>query len=160
MADESVNTQQAERPVGVATPQEQPAAVAAAGGAQYIWGTGRRKKAVARVRIRTGSGKFLVNRRELDEYFKSPRDRASARSPLETTKLVGGYDVFVNVTGGGMTGQADAVKLGLARALGKVMPDILPALREHRLLTRDARMKERKKYGQKGARKRFQFSKR
>ena len=126
----------------------------------YIWGTGRRKKAVARVRIKSGSGAILVNDRKLEEYFPSDRDRGSAQSPLVTANVVGKYDVWVNVNGGGSTGQADAIQLGLARALIKIMPDVMPSMREQGHLTRDARMKERKKYGQKGARKRFQFSKR
>jgi small subunit ribosomal protein S9 len=115
---------------------------------------------VARVRIRPGSGKILINKREVDDYFKTDRDRQTVRSPLELTKLTSSYDVWVNVNGGGITGQADAVKLGLARALSKASPEAMGALREHNLLTRDARMKERKKPGQPGARKRFQFSKR
>jgi small subunit ribosomal protein S9 len=127
---------------------------------EYIWGTGRRKKAVARVRIRSGSGKILINRRSLEEYFKGDADRLSVRTPLEVAKLTAGYDVWANVNGGGATGQADAIKLGLARALIKAVPEIAPVLREQGLLTRDPRMKERKKYGQKGARKRFQYSKR
>ncbi len=126
----------------------------------YIWGTGRRKSAVARVRIRQGSGKILINKRPVDEYFREPRDRQAVSEPLEAAHLTTGYDVWVNVTGGGPTGQADAVKLGLARALVKAMPELAGTLRDKGLLTRDPRMKERKKYGQKGARKRFQFSKR
>ena len=126
----------------------------------HIWGTGRRKSSVARVRIRPGSGKILVNKRSVEDYFKTERDRQTVRSPLEATKLASSYDVWVNVNGGGITGQADAVKLGLARALIKAAPEAASALRENNLLTRDARMKERKKPGQPGARKRFQFSKR
>ncbi|MDY7010788.1 MAG: 30S ribosomal protein S9 [Planctomycetota bacterium] len=126
----------------------------------YIWGTGRRKKAIARVRIRSGSGKVLINKRPVDEYFKSDRDRRAAVSPLNTVQMTSSYDVWANVNGGGPTGQADAVMLGLARALTKAAPETTESLREKGLLTRDARMKERKKYGQKGARKRFQFSKR
>jgi len=129
-------------------------------GLTYIWGTGRRKSAIARVRIRPGSGKILVNKREMDDYFHAAQDRRAVRSPLVAAGITSRYDVWVNVTGGGTTGQADAVKLGLARALVKAQPDVANALREAGLLTRDARMKERKKYGQKGARKRFQFSKR
>ncbi len=126
----------------------------------YIWGTGRRKSAVARVRIRPGSGKFLINKHSVEEYFTRERDRQAALAPLATAKLVSNYDVWVNVHGGGTTGQADAVMLGLARALIKAAPEVGGALREKGLLTRDARITERKKYGQKGARKRFQFSKR
>jgi len=148
--------------VEAAAPAVKPVSLAASkplpGG--FIWGVGRRKKAIARVRIKAGTGKFLVNKKDVEEFFKTVRDRASARSPLETAKLAGQYDVWANVNGGGTTGQADAIQLGLARALIKVSADLLPAFREQGHLTRDSRMKERKKYGQKGARKRFQFSKR
>ena len=126
----------------------------------YIWGLGRRKSAVARVRIRPGSGKFVINKRELDEYFKLAPDRAAARAPLAVTESDGRWDVFVNLQGGGTTGQAGAVKLGLARALVKAMPESESTLRDQGLLTRDARQVERKKYGRRGARRSFQFSKR
>ncbi|MFB3892857.1 MAG: 30S ribosomal protein S9 [Phycisphaerae bacterium] len=129
-------------------------------GVHYIWGIGRRKKAIARVRIRPGTGKFLVNKREKDAYFCDVRDRETVMVPLQAANMVGSWDVFVNVNGGGFAGQAGAVSLGLSRALAKAFPDALAALRDKSLLTRDARMKERKKYGQKGARKRFQYSKR
>ena len=126
----------------------------------YIWGTGRRKSAVARVRLKAGDGKFLVNDKEVDTYFCIERDQGDVRKPLAVTDTQKSYDVFVNVKGGGITGQAGAVLLGLARALGKANPDYLPKLREASLLTRDSRKVERKKYGQAGARRRFQFSKR
>jgi len=129
-------------------------------GKHYIWGTGRRKMAVARVRIRPGTGQFVVNKREANDYFQHPRDREAIRSPLHLASMVRGWDVWVNVVGGGYTGQAGAVVLGLARALSRAMPEVESTLRDHGLLTRDARMKERKKPGQPGARKRFQFSKR
>ncbi len=129
-------------------------------GVHYIWGTGRRKKATARVRIRPGSGSFLVNKRDVDDFFKEEKDRQSVRKPLEAVKMVKSWDIWVSVGGGGYTGQAGAVMLGLARALVKAVPEQEHALRELRLLTRDPRMKERKKYGQPGARKRFQYSKR
>jgi small subunit ribosomal protein S9 len=129
-------------------------------GARFIFGTGRRKEAVARVRIRPGKGEFLVNKRPLEKYFIEARDREAALSPLRTAKMVRSYDIWVNVDGGGRTGQACAVRLGLSRALIRAVPDVESALRDLGLLTRDARMKERKKYGQKGARRRFQFSKR
>jgi len=125
-----------------------------------IWGTGRRKTAVARVRVLSGSGKFLVNDREIDAYFTEEKDRRSVRSPLVATSQLTTYDIFVRVEGGGPSGQADAVKLGVARALKKADPSLDKALRDGQFMTRDPRMKERKKYGQKGARKRFQFSKR
>ena len=129
-------------------------------GVHYIFGTGRRKKAVARVRIRPGTGKILVNKREFETFFVHEKDRTSAISPLKTTGMTNSLDVWVNVCGGGSTGQADAVKLGLARAIAKAIPDAEQTLRSSNLMTRDARIKERKKYGQRGARRRFQFSKR
>jgi len=128
--------------------------------AEPIWGTGRRKTAVARVRLLNGSGKLLVNGREVDAFFTEDKDRLSVRSPLVATDRLTTYDIFVNVGGGGPTGQADAVKLGIARALKKADAGLEAALRAGGFMTRDPRMKERKKYGQKGARKRFQFSKR
>ena len=129
-------------------------------GVHYIWGTGRRKQSSARVRIRPGTGKFLINKRELDVYFTADRDRNAIIEPLATVNMVKAWDIWVNVSGGGFVGQAGAVTLGLARALIKAVPETEHALRGKGLLTRDARMKERKKYGQKGARKKFQFSKR
>jgi small subunit ribosomal protein S9 len=128
--------------------------------ANPIWGTGRRKSAVARVRLLLGSGKLLINDREVDEYFTEEKDRASARSPLVAAKQMTTYDIFVRVQGGGSTGQADSVKLGIARALKKADTSLEAALRSGGFMTRDPRMKERKKYGQRGARRRFQFSKR
>ena len=129
-------------------------------GQHYIWGTGRRKASVARVRIRPGSGKILINKREMDAYFRKLQDRQAVTAPLVAAKMVASWDVWANVGGGGTTGQAGAVKMGLARALVKAVPEVEGEMREKGLLTRDARMSERKKYGQPGARKRFQFSKR
>jgi len=126
----------------------------------YIWGTGRRKTAVARVRIKPGEGKFLINKKEVDAFFCIDTDRSAVRKPLAVTDTAKRFDVFVNVGGGGTTGQAGAIVLGLARALMKSNPEFEPALRDNQLLTRDARKVERKKYGQSGARRRFQFSKR
>lgn len=126
----------------------------------FIWGTGRRKKAVARVRIRPGKGLFLVNKREVDEYFPDDRERRTARAPLTIAENASHWEIHVNVRGGGISGQAGAVSLGLARALTKAVPELESTLRDNGLLTRDARMPERKKPGQPGARKRFQFSKR
>ncbi len=126
----------------------------------YFWGTGRRKSAVARVRIRPGDGKFIINKRELNEFFRLDKDRNSARKPLEVTETGKTMDVFVNVGGGGTTGQAGAVLLGVARALMKANADHGVKLKEQNLLSRDPRRVERKKPGQPGARKRFQFSKR
>jgi len=129
-------------------------------GRHYFWGTGRRKKSIARVRIKPGEGKIVINNREMDQYFVHEQDRNAVLSPLTTAQMRSAWDVFVNVSGGGATGQAGAVCLGLARALARAVPEVEHDLRDKNLLTRDARMKERKKYGQKGARKGFQFSKR
>lgn len=126
----------------------------------YYWGTGRRKCAVARVRVRPGDGKFLINGREIDGYFGEDRDRRDVVAPLQATKALGKFDVFVNVKGGGPSGQAGAVLLGVARALRQADATLEQALRDGGYLTRDSRMVERKKYGQRGARRRFQFSKR
>lgn len=126
----------------------------------YFWGTGRRKTAIARVRLKPGEGKFVVNDKEVNTYFTSTRDRFDVVAPLKTTKTFGKYDIFVNVHGGGPTGQAGAVMLGIARALLKINPEFTPTLRDGRFLTRDPREVERKKPGRPGARKRFQFSKR
>ena len=128
--------------------------------AHYIWGTGRRKAAIARVRIRPGSGNFLVNKRKMDEYFPRLCDQESVLAPLQTLGMLASYDVWVNVNGGGATGQAGAVTLGLARALAKHVPDIEHDLRAKGLLTRDARAKERKKPGLRRARKAPQYTKR
>ncbi|MBM4026955.1 MAG: 30S ribosomal protein S9 [Planctomycetes bacterium] len=126
----------------------------------YWWGTGRRKTSVARVRLRPGSGKFLVNKRELDDYFHRDQDRKAALAALKLVQAEKSFDVFVNVRGGGITGQAGATLLGVARALRTYDENYIGALRDNGLLTRDPRMVERKKPGQAGARRRFQFSKR
>ncbi len=126
----------------------------------YWWGTGRRKTAVARVRIRPGSGSFTINKRTFEEYFNNGKDRGLVVAPLRAVNMLKAWDVWANVSGGGPTGQAGAVMLGLARAIAKAVPDAEGLLRDRGLLTRDARMSERKKPGQPGARKRFQFSKR
>ena len=126
---------------------------------QY-YGTGRRKSAVARVFLRPGTGEWKVNGKNFDEYFVTEQQRASAKRTLAVAELSGSFDVLVNATGGGVAAQADAVKMGVARALIEFNPELRKALKGEGLLTRDARVKERKKYGQKGARKRFQFSKR
>lgn len=127
---------------------------------EYTWGTGRRKSAVARVRIKPGKGAFFVNEKELKKYFKRERDQLDALSPLKVTKNLGKFDVYCKVNGGGDAGQAGAVVLGLARAVMKYDVTAKEALQEAGFLTRDSRMKERKKPGQRGARARFQFSKR
>jgi len=126
----------------------------------YWWGTGRRKSSVARVRIKPGSGKFVVNKKELDDYFKREQDRSAIMAPLKAVKAEKLFDVFINVKGGGTTGQSGAALLGIARALKKYDDSYLPMLRDGGHLTRDPRMVERKKPGQSGARRRFQFSKR
>ena len=127
---------------------------------KWTWGTGRRKTAVARVRLADGSGKIEVNGRPLDQFFTEDKHLADIQAPLQATSSAGRFDIFVNVRGGGFSGQAGATMLGVARALRNLDKANYPALREGGFLTRDSRMKERKKYGQKGARKRFQFSKR
>lgn len=123
-------------------------------------GTGRRKSSVARVRIRPGSGKISINSRELDEFFKTTQQRNAVLAPLVLTEKKDQVDVLIEVRGGGTTGQADACKLGIARALKKFDPETEQVLRHHSLLTRDAREVERKKYGLRGARRGTQFSKR
>ena len=126
---------------------------------QY-YGTGRRKTSIARVFLRPGSGKITVNGRAFEEYFVTEQQRIAARRVLVATDLAATFDVLTTVKGGGVTAQADAVKMGTARALLEYNIELRAALKEQGFLTRDSRMKERKKYGQKGARKRFQFSKR
>ena len=131
----------------------------------WWWGTGRRKSAVARVRIKPGSGdiKFQITRKQtktVDEYFSEDRDRADVHAPLKATGLEGKLDIVVRCKGGGYMGQAQAVRLGISRAIKKYDPSHEEALRDNGFLTRDPREVERKKYGQAGARRRFQFSKR
>ena len=126
---------------------------------QY-YGTGRRKSAIARVFLRPGNGGFTINGKEHEVYFVTEQQRISAKRPLALTELNGTFDVVTTVKGGGVAAQADAVKMGIARALLEFNAELRPQLKTEGLLTRDARIKERKKYGQKGARKRFQFSKR
>ena len=144
----------------VAAPDSQAADAAPRGKPTYVWGVGRRKSAVARVRVAPGAGKIEINGRSLNEYFTSERDRKSIFGPLEVTNTGGKMDVLVNADGGGPTGQTGAIVMGLARALAKYDTALEPPLRSADFLTRDSRMKERKKYGQRGARRRFQFSKR
>lgn len=126
----------------------------------WWWGTGRRKAAVARVRIRPGTGAFNVNKKDLTDYFSELRDHQNIVKILEKTNTKGSLDVFVNTNGGGYTGQAGAIILGLGRALAKYDPSLDGILRSNGYLSRDPRRVERKKPGQPGARKRFQFSKR
>ena len=126
---------------------------------QY-YGTGRRKTAVARVFLRPGSGDFKVNGRAFEQYFVTESQRSSAKQPLLSTESAASFNVIATVAGGGVNGQADAVKLGVARALMEFNGELRKKLKSEGMISRDARGKERKKYGQKGARKRFQFSKR
>ena len=126
---------------------------------QY-YGTGRRKTAVARVFLRPGNGDFKVNGRPFEQYFVTESQRSDAKEPLVTSESGSSFNVIANVSGGGVSGQADAVKLGIARALIQFNAELRKKLKTEGLISRDSRGKERKKYGQKGARKRFQFSKR
>ena len=126
---------------------------------QY-YGTGRRKAAIARVFLRPGTGEWKVNGKPFEEYFVTEQQRAAAKRTLQVVELASSFDVVTTVSSGGVASQADAVKMGVARALIQFNPELRKALKAEGLLTRDARVKERKKYGQKGARKRFQFTKR
>ena len=126
----------------------------------FIWGTGRRKSAIARVRLAPGTGLITINRRPLEKYFLTEQDRNNALEPIYQTRATGRYDLFIACHGGGLAGQAGAVRLGIARALLKADATLEPKLRQERLLTRDPRMKERKKYGLRGARRGVQYSKR
>ncbi|MBQ7263286.1 MAG: 30S ribosomal protein S9 [Synergistaceae bacterium] len=126
----------------------------------FCWGTGRRKNALARVRICPGSGEMKINDRTMEDYFPRMVWQAQVMQSLRTVGLEGKVDVFVNASGGGLTGQAGAVRMGIARALIVMDPELRPALKKEGLLTRDPRMVERKKFGQKGARAKRQFSKR
>lgn len=121
---------------------------------------GRRKKAIARVRLVAGDGKILINKRDIDNYFGLETLKMTVRQPIELTKAAGDMDILVNVTGGGLTGQAGAIRHGISRALIKANPELRESLKKAGFLTRDPRMKERKKYGLKAARRAPQFSKR
>jgi len=164
VAEESVaspTTLGAEAPA--AQPAEAPRSAEPKGG--WWWGTGRRKSAIARVRIRPGVGEFRIQQtkkhsRNVEEYFSEERDRLDVYAPLKQTGSKGALDVHVRVNGGGFMAQAQAIRLGLARALKNYDPTLEHTLRDQGLLTRDPREVERKKYGQPGARKQFQFSKR
>jgi small subunit ribosomal protein S9 len=123
-------------------------------------GTGKRKSSTARVRLLPGSGQVIVNKCDLSEYFKSETQRTVIRYPLAVTENLGKFDIRALVRGGGTSGQAGAIRLGIANALLQFNSELRPRLKRAGLLSRDSRIKERKKYGQKGARKRFQFSKR
>ena len=128
--------------------------------AEQYYGTGRRKRSVARVYLRPGKGDFVVNGRALDAYFTSERQRTALRNPFLAVELTERFDVLVTVHGGGLIGQAEAARLGISRALQLCNLELRGKLKKLGYLSRDSRSKERKKYGQKGARKRFQFSKR
>ncbi len=128
--------------------------------AVVFMGTGRRKKSVARVRLVAGTGKIVINKRDLDDYFGLETLKMIVRAPLEKTSTLGKYDVLVNVYGGGTTGQAGAIRHGISRALIVAEPELRSILKKEGFLTRDPRMKERKKYGLKAARRAPQFSKR
>lgn len=121
---------------------------------------GRRKQSIARVRLVPGTGNITINKRPVLDYLKREVLKMVIEQPLEVTETIGKYDVVANVYGGGLTGQAGAIRLGISRALLKISDDYRPVLKKQGFLTRDPRMKERKKYGLAGARKRFQFSKR
>ena len=128
--------------------------------ADIHYGTGRRKTSTARVYLHNGSGEFLINRKPFDQYFPNETLRMIIRQPLQLTETASKFDILINVRGGGPAGQAGAIRHGITRALLEFNADLRPALKQAGLVTRDPRIKERKKYGQKGARKRFQFSKR
>ena len=162
MTEETTNELTDTMPLNDAVAVEATPAPVPTGPDAHGWwrGTGRRKTAVARVRIKSGSGEFKVNNRDLDVYFCEARDLKNIRNVLEKTGTLGSVDIFVNANGGGYMGQAGAIILGLGRALLKYDTSLEPILRDNGFLTRDAREVERKKYGQPGARRRFQFSKR
>lgn len=127
---------------------------------ERYYATGRRKTSVARVWLTPGEGSVKINKRSIDDYLKRDTAKMIIRQPLELTETLGKFDIYVNVRGGGISGQAGAIKHGISRALLAVNPDFRPLLKKSGFLTRDSRVKERKKYGQPGARKRFQYSKR
>ena len=127
---------------------------------QHYYGTGRRKSSVARVYVTVGSGEIRINGRPVEDYFPRYAHRAAVMFPLQHTEQEGKLDIKINVKGGGQTGQAGAISHGISRALLKLDAELRPALKKAGMLTRDARVKERKKYGQPGARKNYQFSKR
>ena len=127
---------------------------------ERYYATGRRKTSVARVWLMPGEGKVTINKRSIDDYLKRETAKMIIRQPLELTETLGKFDIYVNVRGGGISGQAGAIKHGISRALLAVNPEFRPLLKKSGFLTRDSRVKERKKYGQPGARQRFQYSKR
>ena len=132
----------------------------AGGAAKQFYGTGRRRESVARVYVKAGAARFTVNGRPVDDYFRNIAWHTAAVEPLRFTQMLDQVEVNAMVKGGGVGGQSGAVRMGLSRGLAALNPELRPALRKNGFLTRDPRMKERKKYGQKGARRRFQYSKR
>jgi small subunit ribosomal protein S9 len=127
---------------------------------EFTWGIGRRKSSIARVRLMRGTGRIIINKRPFEDFFPREQDRVDVLAPLKITRTANKYNIIAGIKGGGQTGQAGALSLGISRALVKVEPGLEETLRDNGLLTRDPRMKERKKYGQRGARAKFQFSKR
>ena len=127
---------------------------------EQYYGTGRRKSSVARIYLRPGNGQIIINRKDINVYFGRETLKMLVKQPLELCEITDSYNVLVNVSGGGLSGQASAIRHGLARAIEKANSEMRPLLKKAKMLTRDARRVERKKYGQPGARKRFQYSKR
>ena len=127
---------------------------------ERYYATGKRKTSIARVWLKQGEGTITINKRPMDDYLKRETAKMIIRQPLELTETLGPYDIYVNVRGGGVSGQAGAIKHGISKALLEVNPEFRSLLKKNGFLTRDSRVKERKKYGQPGARKRFQYSKR
>ena len=155
-------SEQTQEPPQLQDPQPQPQLTGVempAGGRQF-YGTGRRKRSVARVFLRPGPGEMVLNGRPLEQYFPGGAMQAIIQQPLQAVELVGKLDIWATAAGGGLTGQADAIRLGIARALLEYDLDLRKKLKKLGFLTRDPRIRERKKYGQPGARKRFQYSKR
>jgi len=160
MAETKIDNSAIDPPAETAAKEQQKPAKKEPDKAGYYWGTGRRKSSVARVRIKPGNGKMLINKKQLSDYFTREQDRKAVLAPLKAVDAEKSFDIFVNVRGGGSTGQSGATLLGIARALKKYDENYAQPLRDGGHLTRDSRMVERKKPGQPGARKKFQFSKR
>ncbi|UCG13706.1 MAG: 30S ribosomal protein S9 [Deltaproteobacteria bacterium] len=127
---------------------------------EQFYATGKRKTSIARVWLKPGDGEITINKRDIDDYLKRETAKMIIRQPLELTETLGKYDIYITVQGGGISGQAGAIKHGISRALLEVNPEFRPLLKKSGFLTRDSRVKERKKYGQPGARARYQYSKR
>ena len=159
MAEASEQTQE-QQPLQDPQPQPQLTGVEVPADGRQFYGTGRRKRSVARVFLRPGPGEMVVNGRPLEQYFPGRAMQTIIQQPLQAVELVGKLDIRATAAGGGLTGQADAIRLGIARALLEYDLDLRKKLKKLGFLTRDPRIRERKKYGQPGARKRFQYSKR